>query len=213
MYLINLSQGIPISIWYDWIDDGTDPTDSEDNYGTVTTNYTPKPAYQEMQLLTSNLQGLSYARQLPSASGDYLLAFSSGSQETVAAWTTGSSHSVTVFGQSVTISSTPLYVTANTLTVTAASFTNQYGSPLPPLTVIYSGFVNGDTTNVLSGDEHFLSHHRHPRHIERPRQLLRHLRQRRAYGHSGGLDHHGQQPGQNRGVDQSAVNRQLQRLC
>jgi hypothetical protein len=151
MYLINLSQGIPISIWYDWIDDGPDPTDSEDNYGTVTTNYTPKPAYQEMQLLTSNLQGLSYARQLPSASGDYLLAFSSGSQETVAAWTTGSSHSVTVFGQSVTISSTPLYVTANTLTVTAASFTNQYGSPLPPLTVIYSGFVNGDTTNVLSG--------------------------------------------------------------
>lgn len=37
------------------------------------------------------------------------------------------------------------------LTVTATSITNQYGSLLPPLTVSYSGFVNGDTASVLSG--------------------------------------------------------------
>ena len=36
MFLVNLSQGIPLSIWYDWKNDGTDPTNVEDNYGIVT---------------------------------------------------------------------------------------------------------------------------------------------------------------------------------
>ena len=34
-WLVNLSQSIPLSIWYDWKNDGTDPTDPEDNFGTV----------------------------------------------------------------------------------------------------------------------------------------------------------------------------------
>ena len=35
-FLVNLSQGIPLSIWYDWENDGTDPTNPEENFGTVT---------------------------------------------------------------------------------------------------------------------------------------------------------------------------------
>jgi hypothetical protein len=46
MYLINLSQGIPLSIWYDWRDDAADITDELDNYGTVTiTSVWPKTHY------------------------------------------------------------------------------------------------------------------------------------------------------------------------
>ena len=56
-FLINLSQGIPISIGYDWKDDGKDTTNPEDNFGIVKTDYAPKPAYNEMQLLTKSLQG------------------------------------------------------------------------------------------------------------------------------------------------------------
>ena len=37
------------------------------------------------------------------------------------------------------------------LTVTADSLTNVYGSPMPPLTWSYQGFMNGEGTNVLSG--------------------------------------------------------------
>lgn len=42
-------------------------------------------------------------------------------------------------------------VTKATLTVTAKSFTIKYGAEIPTLTASYSGFVNGDTTKILSG--------------------------------------------------------------
>jgi hypothetical protein len=42
-------------------------------------------------------------------------------------------------------------VTKATLTVTAKSFTIRQGAPIPTLAAIYTGFVNGDTTKVLSG--------------------------------------------------------------
>lgn len=53
MWLINTLAGVPLSISYDWRDDGTDPTNCEDNFGSVYPNatgdpsqpYTPKPAY------------------------------------------------------------------------------------------------------------------------------------------------------------------------
>ena len=63
-FLINLSQGIPISIAYDWKDDGKDTTNPEDNFGIVKTDYTPKPAYNEMQLLTKSLRGETFTKQL-----------------------------------------------------------------------------------------------------------------------------------------------------
>ncbi len=34
-FLINISNGIPLTIWYDWHDDGTVATNSEHNFGTV----------------------------------------------------------------------------------------------------------------------------------------------------------------------------------
>jgi polysaccharide biosynthesis protein PslG len=40
-----LLNGIPLSIWYDWKNDGRDPDDGEQNFGTVTDDLQPKPAY------------------------------------------------------------------------------------------------------------------------------------------------------------------------
>ena len=41
-WLSNLTAGVPVSIWYDWHDDGKDPDEKEHNFGTVTWDYRPK---------------------------------------------------------------------------------------------------------------------------------------------------------------------------
>ncbi len=53
----NISAGIPITIWYDWRDDGDDPGNSEHHFGLVhrayhtgrTPVYDPKPAYEAIK--------------------------------------------------------------------------------------------------------------------------------------------------------------------
>ena len=87
-FLINLSQGIPLSIWYDWHNDSLNPADPESNFGTVTFEYKPKPAYQAMERLTTALHGMRFRTRLPSAPGDYLLLFSDGTRATLVVWTT-----------------------------------------------------------------------------------------------------------------------------
>ena len=110
--LINFSQGIPLSIWYDWKNDGSDPNAPEDNFGMVA-GETPKPAYQELQLLTRSLKGETFTKRLTSNSQDWLLVFTSPSgQQTLAAWTTRSSpYTLTVSGWgTLQLTSTPFYV-------------------------------------------------------------------------------------------------------
>ena len=63
MFLVNFSQGIPLSIWYDWQNGGTDPTNDGDNYGMVTADLVPKPAYNELHLLTASLKGETFPRR------------------------------------------------------------------------------------------------------------------------------------------------------
>ena len=41
--LANLMNGIPLSIWYDWKNDGDDPKEGEHNFGTVQPDLKPKP--------------------------------------------------------------------------------------------------------------------------------------------------------------------------
>ncbi len=55
----NLASGIPLSIWYDWRDDGDDPANAEHRFGLVRRPYhagrdpvyEPKPAYAAMKAL------------------------------------------------------------------------------------------------------------------------------------------------------------------
>ena len=113
-FLVNLSQGIPLSIWYDWKNDGPDPSDYQSNFGTVTSTLAPKPAYNEMQLLARSLKGESFTKRLTTRipSSDWLLVFTSpGGQQTLAAWTTGDAHTDTVSGWgTLHLDSTPFYV-------------------------------------------------------------------------------------------------------
>lgn len=88
-FLTNLSLGIPISIWYDWHDDGPKPDDPEHHFGTVTLDYHPKSSYLAMQRLVKELGGMRFVKRLESDSRDYLMLFSDGAQSKIAAWTLG----------------------------------------------------------------------------------------------------------------------------
>jgi hypothetical protein len=104
-WLMNLSNNIPISIWYDWHNDGTDPSNPEHNFGTVGNTYypsrdpvyDPKPAYQAATNLTTLLAGQTYQNRLGlGSSNDYALAFSDGNSTRFVTWTSGSSHNATL---------------------------------------------------------------------------------------------------------------------
>ena len=96
--LVNLLNGVPLSIWYDWKNDGTDPKENEHNFGTVTSDLEPKPAYAAVKALTRELNGYRIARrqQLPNDQ-DYLLVCTNSSGSTkLVAWTTGETHLITI---------------------------------------------------------------------------------------------------------------------
>jgi hypothetical protein len=88
-YLSNLIAGVPLSIVYDWKNDGTSPTDGESHFGTQTFDLQPKPAYLAVQRLSQQLSGYTYRMRLAQASDDaYVLAFTRGNTAKYVAWTT-----------------------------------------------------------------------------------------------------------------------------
>lgn len=96
--LANLLQGIPLSIWYDWKNDGPDPDEREHNFGIVTLDLQPKPAYHAAQTLTRELSGHRIVRRLDAGGpADYVLLCQNGAGERkLAAWTTGQAHTVSL---------------------------------------------------------------------------------------------------------------------
>ena len=95
-FLTNLMCGVPVSIWYDWHDDGTDPAEKEHHFGTVANKYDPdrklvydaKPAYQAARTLSRVLAGFRFERRLEVMSPNYyVLVFKRGDEERIVAWT------------------------------------------------------------------------------------------------------------------------------
>ena len=96
-WLVNLANHIPLSIWYDWHDDGTDRLEPEHHFGTVANAYhaggspvyEPKPAYLAAKTLTSVLQGFQFTKRLAlGRPDDYALLFRKGDELRLAVWTT-----------------------------------------------------------------------------------------------------------------------------
>jgi polysaccharide biosynthesis protein PslG len=97
MILFNLSQQIPLTIWYDWRDDGPDPSNAENRFGVVENAYRakenpplkPKPAYHAIKTLTTQLDGFTFTRRVKTDSSyDFILLFERGHERRIAAWTT-----------------------------------------------------------------------------------------------------------------------------
>jgi polysaccharide biosynthesis protein PslG len=93
--LVNLLEGVPLSIWYDWKNDGTDPNDPEHNFGIVLPELQPKPSYRAIQTLTRELAGCRIRKRIVLANDqDYVLVCADGGgKQRLAAWTSGEAHS------------------------------------------------------------------------------------------------------------------------
>ena len=103
--LTNVANEIPMSIWYDWRDDGSDPKDPEHHFGLVRNTYQsgrdqvyePKPAYHAAKTLSEYFNGYVFEQRLAvGAADDYILVFAKGGDRRVAAWTTGSTHRLNI---------------------------------------------------------------------------------------------------------------------
>jgi hypothetical protein len=97
--LINQSQGIALSVWYDWRDDGRNPSEIEHHFGTVFASpypqreplYDPKPAYRATQALTSFMRNCVFGERLAGpqlSSDDFVLSFRCNGVTKLAAWST-----------------------------------------------------------------------------------------------------------------------------
>lgn len=95
-FLTNLSNGIPLSIWYDWKDDGADPKEPEHHFGTVghpemkdgKPIFRLKHSYLAARALTNTLAGYHFSKRLAlGVPEDHLLLFENGSKQIVACWT------------------------------------------------------------------------------------------------------------------------------
>jgi hypothetical protein len=105
-FLTNLYNEVPISIWYDWHDDGLDPKEPEHHFGTVhepykqgaETVYDPKAAYLVAKTLTKELGGFAYNKRLAmEREEDWVLLFTKGAEVRLAVWTTAATpHDVTI---------------------------------------------------------------------------------------------------------------------
>ncbi|HWD91517.1 MAG TPA: cellulase family glycosylhydrolase [Verrucomicrobiae bacterium] len=96
--LSNLLLGVPISIWYDWKNDGSDPNENEHNFGTVTPDLHPKPAYLAVQTLTRELSGYRISQRFDTGNtNDFVLVLTNAPGETkLAAWTRAAAHPMTL---------------------------------------------------------------------------------------------------------------------
>ncbi|HTL55834.1 MAG TPA: cellulase family glycosylhydrolase [Candidatus Limnocylindrales bacterium] len=96
--LANLLFDVPLSIWYDWKNDGPDPAEREHNFGTVTADLQPKPAYLAIQTLTRQLSGFRISRRLPV--GDehdfILLCADDAGKQAVVGWCLAEPHTVRI---------------------------------------------------------------------------------------------------------------------
>lgn len=100
-WLFNVANDIPLSIWYDWHDDGTDAGEVEHHFGTVRHAertgqeplYEPKPAYLAARTLTEQLKGFRFQRRIQTGTAndpnapDYILLFRRGKDVKIVAWT------------------------------------------------------------------------------------------------------------------------------
>jgi len=96
-FLVNLYQKVPISIWYDWKNDGTNPNEREHHFGTVMHDLKPKPAYIAAKTLSSTLDGFSIEKRLNLGNDeDFAFKLTKGKDEAIATWTIGNEHKVTL---------------------------------------------------------------------------------------------------------------------
>ena len=95
-FLTDMADGIPLTFWYDWQDDGGNPTDPEGHFGLVKAvggengqvHFQPKAAYLAAKSIYKALNGFTFDHRLVAGrKSDYILVFKKGHQTRLAVWT------------------------------------------------------------------------------------------------------------------------------
>lgn len=85
-HALALSRDVRNIAWYDYRDDGLDPTYNEHHFGILYNDLTPKPAYFAYRTFATELAGLGFQRELPAGDGVSVLLFGNGKRHAVVAW-------------------------------------------------------------------------------------------------------------------------------
>ena len=111
MFLMNLSLGVPLSIAYVAVDRTEDYVPEEERtYGIARGDHTPKAAYYSLRDMNAHLAGARFSETLPTAPGDVALAFEGKGGRWVAVWTANDPHEAKIAGQTVQLTSRPVYL-------------------------------------------------------------------------------------------------------
>lgn len=94
MQLVNLLNDVPLSIWYDWKNDGIDARNHENNFGIVEADLKLKPAYLALKTMTKQLAGYRLVRRIDiDNNDDYALLFANAAGHSkLVVWTSGHIH-------------------------------------------------------------------------------------------------------------------------
>ena len=101
--LIDTMLGVPLTVWYDWKDDGTDPNDREHAFGITGATFTaganpvrtPHLAYYAARTMNLRLGAYTYQGRVTTAQAtDYVLKYSNGASNIFVAWTSGAAHTI-----------------------------------------------------------------------------------------------------------------------
>ncbi|HEX2941283.1 MAG TPA: hypothetical protein VHO91_09565 [Rhodopila sp.] len=89
--LLDVMAGIPLTVFYDWRNDGPNPADKEANFGLLDFHGSPKPAFHALDHMVQALRGLHYMGQVATKRPeDFLLAFGAdGEVRKLVGWTAG----------------------------------------------------------------------------------------------------------------------------
>lgn len=96
MFLVNSLEYIPVSIWYDWKNDGPNPDDKEHNFGIMRNDLQPKLSFNAMKTLTHTLSGYKFVGKMQyGGEQDYFLKFVDiKGMQVIVFWTTALNHDV-----------------------------------------------------------------------------------------------------------------------
>ncbi len=87
-YLLSRRVGIAQAVFvYDFQNDGVDGTKSEQNFGLVRLDFSPKPSYVAVATLTSTIKSLPWSSSLLETSAAKVFRYGSGADFAIAAWT------------------------------------------------------------------------------------------------------------------------------
>ena len=155
-WLVNVAEGVPLSIWYDWRDDGDNPKESEHRYGLVrrphfaarTPAFDPKPSYLAAQTLIRHLDGHTFERRIDTGFADsWVLVFRNGKtgSRKFVAW------SAVVAGRSAKIPFAGTFTTTDIFGKQLANRNSAQALPLSPAPIFLSPiFVKSKAQKTLS---------------------------------------------------------------